>query len=273
MAKSGSFLLPTITNKLWLHSAGHAEKYGNKMSTRVSLESFADKMSSINVVKDVWQELMDFVEPLGIDALSYYHKPPPGAADFSDKHFVSLGFDKALEEEHRRQHTLFAGAFTSNINTLLEPILWEDLSEKLLWTPAQLKHLHAFYAPFPANGIIVPVYGPNSRNGCVVMRFSDQDCSFAKESVYKVHFASNQCHLQFCKIMAKNADNPVILTEREREVLTWVARGKSNAVIAEIVGISHHTVNGYLRRVYLKTQTSDRTTAALRAVGDGLIDF
>ncbi len=243
------------------------------MYPRVSLEEFAEKIGDVTAYKAVWLALMDFVKPLGIDALSYYHKPPAGAADFSDKYFEATGFDETLAKEHRRQHTLFSTPFTSNFNPLLEPIFWSDVAEKLLWTPEQIEHLEAFYRPCPANGIVVPVYGPNSRNGCVVMRFKDCEAQFSRENIFKAHFASNQCHLQFCKIMASNADNNVVLTEREREVLTWVARGKSNAVIAEIVGISHHTVNGYLRRVYLKTQTSDRTTAALRAVGDGLIDF
>jgi len=243
------------------------------MYPRVSLEEFAGKLSAVTSCKEVWNELMGFLQPLGIDALSYYHKPPAGAVDFSDKYFVSLGFDEDLAKEHRRQHTLFSAAFTSNFNPLLEPIFWADVATTLDLTPDQLDQLEAFYRPCPANGLVVPVYGPNSRNGCAVMRFKDFKAPFSRENIFKAHFASNQSHLQFCKIMASNVKNNVILTEREREVLTWVARGKSNAVIAEIVGISHHTVNGYLRRVYLKTQTSDRTTAALRAVGDGLIDF
>ncbi|RZV42686.1 MAG: DNA-binding response regulator, partial [Acidimicrobiales bacterium] len=48
-------------------------------------------------------------------------------------------------------------------------------------------------------------------------------------------------------------------------------RGKSNSSIADIIGISPHTVNGYLRSVYLKTGVSDRTSAALVGVRTALI--
>jgi len=129
------------------------------MSASASLECYAEQVNAVTSLNRVWHELMHFVEPLGINALAYYHKAPPGAADYSDKYFKAIGFDEELAKDHRRNHK------------------------------------------------------------------------------------------------------------------TWVARGKSNAVIADIVGISQHTVNGYLRRVYLKTQTSDRTTAALRAIGDSLIDY
>ena len=61
------------------------------------------------------------------------------------------------------------------------------------------------------------------------------------------------------------------LSAREAEVLCWVARGKSNGAIAEILGISAHTVDAHLRRIYLKLGVVDRLSAALRALGFGLI--
>ncbi len=61
------------------------------------------------------------------------------------------------------------------------------------------------------------------------------------------------------------------LSERESEVLGWVARGKSNATIGEILGISSHTVNAHMRHIYLKLGVFDRVTAAVRGIGTGLI--
>jgi LuxR family transcriptional regulator/LuxR family quorum-sensing system transcriptional regulator CciR len=54
-------------------------------------------------------------------------------------------------------------------------------------------------------------------------------------------------------------------------VLSWVARGKSNTSIAEILGISVHTVDAHLRRIYLKLGVYDRISAAVRGIGTGLI--
>ena len=52
----------------------------------------------------------------------------------------------------------------------------------------------------------------------------------------------------------------------------WVAKGKSNSVIADIIGISPNTVDTYLRRIFEKLEVSDRVTAALRGLAIGLID-
>jgi DNA-binding NarL/FixJ family response regulator len=56
------------------------------------------------------------------------------------------------------------------------------------------------------------------------------------------------------------------LTEREADVLLWVAAGKSNRDIADILGLSHRTVNKYLDQIYLKISVENRASAAAKAV-------
>ena len=61
------------------------------------------------------------------------------------------------------------------------------------------------------------------------------------------------------------------LSPRETEILAWVARGTSNPLIAEILGIASSTVDAHLRRIYLKLGVFDRIRAAVRGIGIGLI--
>jgi DNA-binding NarL/FixJ family response regulator len=56
------------------------------------------------------------------------------------------------------------------------------------------------------------------------------------------------------------------LTQRESEVLVWIARGKSNRDIGEILGLSPRTVNKHLEQVYAKLGVENRASAAIRAV-------
>jgi DNA-binding CsgD family transcriptional regulator len=55
------------------------------------------------------------------------------------------------------------------------------------------------------------------------------------------------------------------LTARETEVLLWVARGKTNRDIAEILGMSPRTVNKHLEHVFEKLGVETRTAAAAAA--------
>lgn len=55
------------------------------------------------------------------------------------------------------------------------------------------------------------------------------------------------------------------LTAREAEVLLWIARGKANRDIGEILGLSPRTVNKHLEQIYQKLGVENRASAAVRA--------
>jgi DNA-binding NarL/FixJ family response regulator len=48
------------------------------------------------------------------------------------------------------------------------------------------------------------------------------------------------------------------LTAREKETLEWVARGKSNREISEVLSISEHTVKNHLKNIMHKLQMENR---------------
>jgi DNA-binding CsgD family transcriptional regulator len=56
------------------------------------------------------------------------------------------------------------------------------------------------------------------------------------------------------------------LTAREREILHWLAAGKSNAEIAAILAIRPRTVHKHLENIFRKLGVENRTAAALRAL-------
>ena len=62
------------------------------------------------------------------------------------------------------------------------------------------------------------------------------------------------------------------LTEREREVLSWVASGKTAWKIGEILHIAKRTVDVHVRAVCRKLDAGSRTHAVAIAVRDRLID-
>ena len=60
------------------------------------------------------------------------------------------------------------------------------------------------------------------------------------------------------------------LTEREREILSFIADGQTNAEIAEKLVISMKTVRNHVSNIFSKLQVADRAQAAIRAREAGL---
>lgn len=60
------------------------------------------------------------------------------------------------------------------------------------------------------------------------------------------------------------------LTPRETEVLSWIAKGKTNRDVGEILGMSPRTVNKHLEHVFEKLGVETRAAAAALASREGL---
>jgi len=61
------------------------------------------------------------------------------------------------------------------------------------------------------------------------------------------------------------------LTEREQQVLAWVAQGATDKEIAEALSISLNTVKTHMRNILAKLQVSSRREAAKVAKSKGLV--
>ncbi|WP_244470376.1 response regulator transcription factor [Microvirga vignae] len=66
-------------------------------------------------------------------------------------------------------------------------------------------------------------------------------------------------------------ESDIHLTDREREVLTWVGRGKTSSEIAIILGIRERTVNFHCDQAMKRLDVINRTQAVAKAIAHRLI--
>ncbi|TDP85888.1 LuxR family two component transcriptional regulator [Aquabacterium commune] len=89
----------------------------------------------------------------------------------------------------------------------------------------------------------------------------------AREAVQRASDASSAFSVAAAAASAASAErlSHAALTPRETEVLTWLARGKTNRDIADILGMSHRTVNKHLEHIFEKLGVETRAAAAALA--------
>ena len=80
-----------------------------------------------------------------------------------------------------------------------------------------------------------------------------------------------QRHVHRNKSTPTGAHQP--LTPREREIMRWVAVGKTNNEIGSILGIAGATVKTLLARAQFKLDAYDRTFAVVQAIRTGELDL
>ncbi|WP_156170072.1 helix-turn-helix transcriptional regulator [Aurantiacibacter luteus] len=134
--------------------------------------------------------------------------------------------------------------------------------------PAERRYLQIAARHGMARGIGSVCYGPNGRAGFLGAIWPRKE-NPSDEVVLSVQQIGQVSFQRYCRIVREEfAVEP--LSNRELEVLDWMCRGKSNPVIALILGVSRSTVDTYVRRIFAKFDVTDRVAACMRAHSLGL---
>lgn len=153
---------------------------------------------------------------------------------------------------------------------LAKAFRWSDAGKYASITEAEQAFLDDLAGQGFADGIAVPCWGSGGRAGFVGV--SGQGVSHVTdEDIVTVQTILQMSFLRYCELIyPTHVDDPK-LSQRELDVLSWISRGKSNAVIGEILGISRETVDSYVRRIFAKLGVSDRTSAVTIAALKGYV--
>lgn len=151
-----------------------------------------------------------------------------------------------------------------------EPFLWSKVEDLVTLTKAEKQFMSGLLAGGAMDGVAVPTFGPASRSGFVGAGRPVGQQGIEQSELAAVHAICQMSFLRYSALIGGHGNLPR-LSDREVEVVGWMAAGKSNAVIAEIIGISSETVDTYVRRIYSKFSVSDRASAVLKANAEGYI--
>lgn len=198
--------------------------------------------------------------------------PPPGAFDHSP--FISVmakGFPEDWVQLYKDKQYYLVDPIPRTAMGSHRPFLWSEAAELTELTEVEKAYLDALDRAHLGEGIAVPVFGPYGRNGYVGLGCGAGDWPFSHRETTRFHFICQAGHLRYCELLAETLPEHVKLSERETEILGWIARGKSNAVMADILDLSANTVDTYVRRIFRKLRVGDRVTAALRGLAVGVI--
>jgi LuxR family quorum-sensing system transcriptional regulator CciR len=153
----------------------------------------------------------------------------------------------------------------------LRPYTWADMTtcvrlttrQRRLFTESREAGLH--------NGVCIPVHGPLGES-YVVSLATGRSIGDGTAELGTLQILANQLQLAYTDLARGGDAAPKVhLTDRERECLTWTARGKSAWSISRILGVSEHTVQFHLKGTMKKIGAGNRVQAVVTALRLGLI--
>lgn len=236
----------------------------------VTQDSILGQVSASKTVDALWHVIAEHWAREGIDRLSYFllkrGQPESPVAIFRS------GFPDNMPEVYQQHGYARHDPAARYALTTGKPLFVDQLHTLTEFSRSEAKVYSAMKDIGANNVLILPVFGPNTINGYIcLMAPSDADLLYSLDCEATQSIAQIM-HLKMIDLLP---DGPVTtanpLSDRELEILRWVAQGKSNAVIADILSLSGGTVDTYLRRIFEKLGVADRTAAAVRGVSNGYI--
>ena len=219
----------------------------------------------------LWRPLRRYFRARGFEGLAYFITNPRAREAVRGFTIIHRGFPPEVSRRYIDEGWGAKNLGPAYVLAQGMPMRWSESSRALEGNEDFDAFRLAMQEAGLGDGYNLPVYGPRGRNGTLAVGNPIDAAAFDNAPVDEMHLIAQAAHMRLCQLRPDLAQPAVLLSARELEILKWVARGKSNGVIAEILDLSAATVDTYLRRIFGKLDVTDRTSAAVRGVGLGLI--
>jgi DNA-binding CsgD family transcriptional regulator len=219
----------------------------------------------------LWALAGRFFRDTVVTRMIYLHLAPIGAPDERAPTVRADGYPEGLVARYLTERLFRDNPLLRQAQISAEPVYWDKIATDRSLTPRERGFVAELRGHGLGAGVGIPVYGPSGRVGHCGLGFRPGVRRLAPGVLRDYQWICQLGHLRYCDLLQARLGPPPVLSEREREVLGLVARGKSNTTIGEILGISSHTVDAHLRRIYKKLGVFDRISAAVRGIGVGLV--
>jgi LuxR family quorum-sensing system transcriptional regulator CciR len=163
------------------------------------------------------------------------------------------------------------------------PFAWSNLPDLLQMTDRHRSFMAEARAAGLVEGYTVPIHAPGQASGLVSfvmargkalpaqsLPAAQYLACFAFEASRRLKLASSRNEVGTG--VGREADPPR-LTQRQLDCLVLAARGKSNWVAGQLLGLSEGTVHKYLEAAKQRYGVSTRTELVVRALYDGHLSF
>lgn len=218
---------------------------------------------------DVFRVMKRVTEAYGARAFMVMNIPSPTSLDIASNSIIT-NWPADLLTAYDKVALLNQSVVVQRLRQSTAPLVFEieELSKAAAGNIGE--SAQAMFRRFNlVRGAYFPVHEASGIRGAV--SFSGDRSAFTFLEMMELSYLSIHVFNHLAEIRNRDSRVTETLTDREIDCLNWTAAGKTSVEIAEILGLSEHTINHYLNRATKKLDTVNRTQAVAKALRIGLI--
>lgn len=224
-----------------------------------------DQLQAASDCDDVYSLLGDALQEFGFTNFLITEMPPPSSglqASLILNGWSKIWFDRYMDQNHYLNDPMAA-----HTRIATQAFFWDEVPCSALSKAANRVMEEAAECGL-RSGFSVPILGSTGEQSCVTMGGMKLDIPpRGREALQLLSiFAHGKAQALRMAQSQTAARSYEALTAREREVLHWVARGKTDWEISEILSISEQTTKVHLRNTLRKLNAVSRAHAVANAI-------
>ena len=227
-----------------------------------------EQINSATDLDDVFDKLTEYGLSLGFETISLSPLINPAVLDI-DISLVgrSTWPDEFLQTWINKNYVIH-DPVSRRALTNHNIVMWKDAYKT---ASAKGRHILDEGAEYGlAEGMSVPVHLPQLPPGAIA--FSGSHCDFSPEEMAEIQLISTPAYSRFMRLSDFDDIAQIsTLTERECEILHYVAAGKTNRQIANLFTISEYSIKDHMKNISLKLRAANRAHAVSLGVLSGQI--
>lgn len=235
------------------------------------LGTFLDNLKDIDDVDGCKRLLAETIQPLGIEYFAYHLVNVAGLP--GPLPYVITTYPQSWVQHYVASGYLRDDPLVAELPNRRLPFLWSDIAAGQELTAKQRTIFAEAREHGLVNGLTVPVHAKNGEFATLTFVPGGSENDVQATIIYYrhlLHLLALYYHDHAVRILIESAMTPprqkALLSPREKEVLLWTARGKSNLDISTILGISEKGVEFHVNSAKRKLQVFNRTHAVVKAI-------
>ncbi len=230
---------------------------------------FIDRINAIEKPDTVWQTFQKFTSKFGYTYGGVADVGRP--SDNQGSRFLEVTWPREWHMRYREKKYIETDPAVLHLKQSREPFTWDEAMNSGLYGNPQQQVMDEVAQFGMVHGFVVPIIGLTS--GLAVVTVAGTEVTGDRRDHAEIHLAALYAHARIRTLDSerRQTGNVISLSSRERECLEWVAIGKSDWEIGEILAISEKTVNAHIERAKRKLDVPSRVQAVVVAIRMGVI--
>lgn len=233
---------------------------------------FVERLQSLKNYDDICREIVTELKWFGFTCVTILEMPGPGQDPFSGVLFNNR--PQEYVDRYVEKNYFVRDPVAAELRNTVDSYSWSDIRKRRDLTKAETNIIDEAREFDVRDGLSVPIVTLSGSLSVFSPCGYEPDLSQRARSAVEIIGIYSYETLKRSLIRNQRDDHAhTPLTPREREIMQWVAAGKSDSEIGDILSISTTTVTSHVENSKLKLDAFKRTYAIVQAIRFGEISL